>query len=524
MTESEGKPWWELRSTALALVLLTAIPLLWPNVPPLVDLPGHMARYRVQLEIAHSPALQHFYYFDWALIGNLGVDLLVIPLSKLFGLEGAVKLIVLSIPVMTVAGFLWVAREVHGRVPPTAYFAVPLAYNFPFHFGFVNFGLSMAFAFLAFGLWLRLARLGRLKLRAILFIPISVLVWVTHTFGWGTLGVMAFSAELVRQLDLKRPLIQTPFRAGFHAAAIAPPILLMLAWRTGGHVSGKTTDWFNWERKWDWVRMALRDRWELFDAVSLGIIALVLVLGFLLFRRLQYSRNLLASAIFLLLVYLLLPRIVFGSAYADMRLVPYMIAVAVLAIRFKPGKDLGKLGATFAMAGLAFVLVRTAGTTWSFALYDQAYDRNLPALEHVPFNARLITFVGRDCNNPWSMSRLEHIPGMATVRRRAYSNDQWSMPGAQLLTVRYRAKRRFVADPSQMVVSHWCRGEMWMPIDYALFNMPREAYDYVWLVQPPAHDPRLTSGLVPLWRNGTSVLYRVADRNPPALARQTSPR
>jgi hypothetical protein len=269
--------------------------------------------------------------------------------------------------------------------------------------------------------------------------------------------------------------------------------------------------------------MALRDRWELFDAVSLGIVALVLVLGFALFRRLEYSRNLLASALFLLLVYLLLPRIVFGSAYADMRLVPYMIAVAVLAIRFRPGKDLGKLGAAFAIAGLAFVLVRTAGTTASFALYDRAYDANLPALDHVPVNARLITFVGRDCRNPWAMSRLEHIPGMATVRRRAYSNDQWSMPGAQLLTVRYRAKPRFRADPSQMVVSQWCRGEFWMPIGYALANLPRDSYDYVWLVQPPAYDPALTRGLVPLWRNGTSVLYRVADRTPP-LAGQPSTR
>ena len=77
------------------------------------------------------------------------------------------KLIVLAIPPLTVAGFLWVAREVHHRLPPTALFALPFAYGHPFMFGFVNFALSMALAFLAFGLWLRLARLGRLRLRAV---------------------------------------------------------------------------------------------------------------------------------------------------------------------------------------------------------------------------------------------------------------------------------------------------------------------------------------------------------------------
>jgi hypothetical protein len=52
------------------------------------------------------------YDFKWALIGNLGVDLAVYPLARLIGLEPAVKLIIISIPMMTTAGMLWVAREV----------------------------------------------------------------------------------------------------------------------------------------------------------------------------------------------------------------------------------------------------------------------------------------------------------------------------------------------------------------------------------------------------------------------------
>ena len=85
------------------------------------------------------------------------------PLGRLIGLEAAVKLIVLCIPPMTVAGFLWVAREVHHRIPPTAMFALPFAYSHPFMFGFVNFALSVALAFLAFGLWLHLGARKRLR-------------------------------------------------------------------------------------------------------------------------------------------------------------------------------------------------------------------------------------------------------------------------------------------------------------------------------------------------------------------------
>ena len=64
----------------LALVVLaTAMPLLYPPVPPLVDLLGHMGRYRVELDLDHSPWLQRYYDYHWAAIGNLGVDLLVDP-------------------------------------------------------------------------------------------------------------------------------------------------------------------------------------------------------------------------------------------------------------------------------------------------------------------------------------------------------------------------------------------------------------------------------------------------------------
>ena len=107
--------WWESRRFVLFIMLLTAIPLVWPNVAPLVDLPGHIGRYRVQLELASSPELQQFYTFHWDLIGNLGVDLLVQVFAPVFGLEPTVKFIVLLIPVLTVGGLLWIAHEVHGR-------------------------------------------------------------------------------------------------------------------------------------------------------------------------------------------------------------------------------------------------------------------------------------------------------------------------------------------------------------------------------------------------------------------------
>jgi hypothetical protein len=264
------------------------------------------------------------------------------------------------------------------------------------------------------------------------------------------------------------------------------------------------------------MRMALRDRWEWFDQGSLILILALLALV-LFSRRLSLSRNLVASAFFLLVVYLVLPRVVFGSAYADMRLAPYIFAVAVIGIRLKEGNL--RLGRTLALAGLAFFALRTGATTASMIQYDRSFDRELAALNHLPRGARVVSFVGRPCREPWAMSRLHHLPALGIVRNYAFANDQWMMPGAQLLGARYPAGGWFVRDPSQIVTLQRCRREHWLTIDQSLRYFPREAFDYVWLIDPPPYDLRQAPDLRPVWRDRSSVLYRVQrGPDPPAAS------
>jgi hypothetical protein len=520
--DQSGAPlrWWQTRTFVALATLIAIVPLLWPEIPPLVDLPGHMGRYRVQLTaLDQAPWLAEWYNFEWSLIGNLGIDLLVVPFAKLFGLELGVKLIVMTIPALTVAGLLWIAREVHGRIPPTAMFALPLAYSYPFQFGFVNFALSIGLALCLFALWLRMARLGRIGLRAIVFVPLSCLLWLCHTFGWGVLGVLAFSAEMIRQHDARKDAgsshwVQSWIRAGLGCVPLALPMILMIFWRSGDHVTGQTADWFNWQAKVAWVMMVLRDRWEFWDIASTAVFLLVL---FKAVRdpAIEYSRNLVLSALFLAAVFLLLPRIVFGSAYADMRLAPFVVAVALIAIRPKVGMTVRHAGVV-AMLGMSFFLARTAGTTASYWLFDRDYDTELAALDKLPKGARLVSFVGTNCRNEWKMSRLEHLPAIALVRKLAYTNDQWSMPGAQLLTARYSKAGIFAHDPSEIVTPGWCPREWWKPIDFSIARFPREAFDYVWLIRTPPFEARYASDLDRVWRSptGASALLTVNRERP----------
>ena len=145
---------------------------------------------------------------------------------------------------------------------------------------------------------------------------------------------MCFSADAVRLHDRGRTWWRAGIEAALHTSVMALPLLVMLIWRGEAH-GGQTVDWFNWKVKWRWIYSALRDRWKWFDICISGRARAGASSSRLFSRKLELSRNLAFSAIVLAVSFAILPRIIFGSAYADMRLVPYLMAVGLLAIRFR---------------------------------------------------------------------------------------------------------------------------------------------------------------------------------------------
>jgi hypothetical protein len=294
--------------------------------------------------------------------------------------------------------------------------------------------------------------------------------------------------------------------AALHTSVMALPILVMLIWRSETH-GGQTIDWFDWKVKWRWVYSALRDRWKEFDIGSLIVAGLVFGYA-LVSRRLTLSRNLAFSAIVLAAFFVIIPRIVFGSAYADMRLVPYLMAVALLAIRFR-SLDARKTANVLAVLGLLFFGTRTAANTISLGMAGMDQNAKLRAIDLMPRGARVITLTGMTCTEYWPLLRNSHLGAMVIVRRDGFSNDQWLLEGVNLLDLKYRAAGYFAADPSQLVRPNHCIDRLHRTIDQSLSALPRNDFDYVWLIDVPPYDPRLVAGLQPVWRGPGSVLYRL---------------
>lgn len=495
--------WWERRGVAALLALAFAVPLLWPEVPPLTDLPGHMARYHVALDGGATPALARAFGYRWRLIGNLGVDLAVMPLGAVFGVEAGTRIVVASIPVLTAAAMLVLSRVVHGRIAPTALFALPLAFCWPLQLGFVNFCLAMALALLALAGWIALGRAGRPLLRALLFVPVSWLLWTAHSFGWGAFGLFAFGAELARRRESGQRWSAAGLAAIGWCLPLATPALAM----TGGAASG-ASGWFDGAQKLAAIASALRDHWLALDVASvLALLALLWIAA--REPRLSCSAILGWPALLALAAFGILPHRLFGGAFVDTRLFPYALALAVLAIR--PPAD-ARLARGLAITGAAFVAVRLAAATASFAINGADLTRELTALRFIPRGASVYTLAARACDGGWDRRRIDHLAGMAIVRRDAFANDQWAIPGQQLLAIRDTGAAPFDRDPSQIASDRAC-GMNAAVFEDALIRFPRARYDYLWIIGfAPARvrDPAFR----PVWQAERSALYRIVPATP----------
>jgi len=501
--------WWERRWFIAAIVVATMLPLLYPPLPPLVDLPGHVGRYRVELDLDRSLFLQRYYSFRWAPMGNLGVDLLVVPFAKLFGLELGVKLIVLAIPPLTAAGFLWVAREVHGRIPPTAFMALPFIYSLPFLFGFLNFALSVALAFVSFAFWLNLGTSRRTVLRRWLFVPISFALFFCHVYGLGLLGLMCFAADAVKLHESGRSWWRASLEAALGVWMLALPLVGMAFWPIASH-GGIAFGWFDWDAKITGLYGVVRDRWGPLDVATLEVAAVVLL--FALFSpKLGFSRKLAVIAILLATSFVLLPRYILDSAYADVRLLPYVFAVALLAIRIRQPADL-RFENCIGVLACAFFLGRLATNTASLAMAADDQRAKLVALDMMPRGARVASFYALPSAEPWALQRNSHLGGLVIARREGFSNDQWLTTSHNLLGLEYHEAGTFSGNPSQLVRPTGDHSGFYRTIDEALTEVPRDKFDYIWLLNVPSLDRRLIAGLQPVWRDRDSILYRIPSQ------------
>jgi hypothetical protein len=511
--QTADRGWWTSPLVQWLAILATGLPICFTHLPPLNDLFDHLASYHVELNRAGSAVLQRDWSLRWAMMGNLGVDLAIVPFAKLFGLERAIWLIAALLPPLTAWGFFRAASAVHGEVPAPAYFALPLAFAFPYQYGFLNFCLGIALAFHLFAFWVRSERFA-LPARLGGLLAAAVIAWVVHTYGWAILCVLVGCYELSRSRRI--------LTVAAHTWPLLAPVVPMLVWKSGSH-HHLLHGWFMMRGKAVAIQWLLRDQSQIFDELSVVALICALVAA-LRVRGARVSGGLGWAALALGILFAILPREMFHSGYADIRLAPIALATALLAVDVRLNR---RAAASLAAAGLALLALRVGVSAEGMRRYDREMGSHLRALDHVAPGSKVAALVAWPCDKAWRTERTEHLAAMALVRRDAFVNTHWNIEGSEPVAPIGGLGTPFNDDPSQFVSDPTCRaswdyemrgqiidreetGPLVPQLAGRIAAVPQDRFGYVWVF---GFDPRTLpafAGWAPVYADAGSVLYRSA--------------
>lgn len=224
----------------LLLFMVALVPLFVTPVLPFVDFYNHVARYYV---LAHPDATHAFaanYAARWAILPNVGLDVLASGLMRVLPASLVPHLIVITLFATLYSGLLAFNRALTGqRSLLVALLAVPLLYSFILNWGFVNFLLGLGLMFWALAWWVR-AR--HRPWRALpLACLLAALIFFVHGLAFALYGLALGAVELGLVLTgpdrrLSRLLAAIPPLA----AQALVPVLLFLAAPTSKSPEGLT--------------------------------------------------------------------------------------------------------------------------------------------------------------------------------------------------------------------------------------------------------------------------------------------
>lgn len=387
-----------LRYAAAGLFAAAMIPLLVTPLLPLIDFYNHLARFFVLSHIGASDFLQANYQAHWALLPNIGVDVLAMPLLTVLPPLAAGHVIVIAILAVLYGGVLyfhWALTGQRSLLP--ALLLLPLLYNYVLNWGFANFLLGLGLAFWAAGWWLR----HRIHPRSA--VPVSclmaLLVFFCHGIAFVLYGLMLALLETAFFLRPRSPG-EAPRRAADLVRALALlavqailPALYFLLWRAGV-AGGVPVDVLPAARE-PFAHWLARDAFNHLESIlrveegpslTFDIATLFLQVGIILFLmwrgRVWLARPAwLAVGAGMLLALIPIPPM-FGMAFIADRLPLFaaLLAIGALCVRREPwvGVERATLGIL-----IVTVLVRLAATAVSWHGYADLYREYVSVAAHI---------------------------------------------------------------------------------------------------------------------------------------------
>lgn len=373
----------------LILLAVTIAPILFVEIPPLTDLPNHLARLHILANIGTEPALQQNYQVSTALTPNVLVDWILTPLVRIWDVYDVGRLFVVATMVVTYLGVLLLSAQFFSRLTLWPALALPILYNHAFSWGFLNFSFGIGIALLSFALWLRLEIESVWRNFCILLV-LSVILYLTHMMAFGTFAVIVSAYRLSvahARGELWNKKFLARFAVGYSPFALA--FLVFYLWLgEDGLVGERITAYGDLNSKIRAILSPTMFTGRLEDLL-LFLVYLVLAISLIWQKRLILARNTGAPLLCLAAISMAMPLSLFGIWGVDFRLPPVLLMLAIAATR-PTGVDGPTPGPAISTIVCLMVVVRVA-TLWpQLEAADEQFVKFREASKEIPEGARVL--------------------------------------------------------------------------------------------------------------------------------------
>lgn len=525
------------RLQALPLVCIVlalgalVLPVALTHMPPLLDYPNHLARIWLLAGGADHAPLDAMYAADWSGAStNIGIDVIAATLGRLISGWMLAPLLLAAAVLLPPLGAVLLNRAVFGGWHWwQAGFAV-LAWNSTLLAGFLNFQIGLGLALIGAAMDPAIVRragpLGAMPLR----MGLAAVLLVVHPFAAGFYGVLLAGLAFGGGPVLRNPAAPFWRRAGqaigTAALSVGLPVacfLLLVPTLPGTHApAGVYDNWFGYS-----LSNKLATFLTGFTTYDLRFDALAMLLLMLASRitaadpMLQRHAGLLLASLGLILLALLCPGTLGGTAFLDWRF-PIM-AVLTAAAALRPAVRTRRAGHVMAVA---LMLLATGRTGW-IAFIWQERQADVVAVEQVlafvPSGAAVLPVEHNRMDNinppvgrmlAVGLPTQWHLPSLAVPLRHAFMPTLFTAPGKQPLRVlppwNDISVLEGMAAPVQYL--HHFTPNLRPVYQFGFMAHWRERFDYVLVInaqEPDGDDEASLPELELLADRGFARIYRI---------------
>ena len=493
LVRTKPRPFAVARMTKLVagLLLISVLLILAVDIPAMIDYTNHLARIHLLVD-ARTGQPNPFYVIQWGFYPNLALDLIVPEISRVTNPEMAMKLFVIVSQLLVVTGAIALERSVKGRHQFAGLAALLTLNAIPFAWGLLNFQFGVGVALWAIVAWTALTERDW-RLRLAVHASCVVALFASHLFALGIYGLTIGLFELSKE---RRPS---------NFAIMAAPPLVLLAFVPHEAVGG-TIDWL----------FALKLTWPIFLMNPFNLVLsaclaapLAVALALLIYRR---ALTLTRQGWWILAgfgtLYLIFPRRLFDSAYADVRLLTALMLILPAFLNFETqSKSLRNFAITI-LAGVA--LVNLAFTTSIWLSYQRDYAEMKESFKLISLGSKILVAEAGPLSR--TAAPLYFAPTLAVHYAQAFVPSLYTMAGKQ--PVRKAISGYDVENSLDYLPPSVSQLES-DPPSYARDWENR--YDYLYVIG------KTEMPLIPIFNGARFTLYRInqAKRRDPGVPKDT---